>query len=191
LEKEQLSYIPQEPIPIIIEKHHHHHYGQNHIGGPLNPYSGSILRGGPRCKSSSNSDAINMSHCGGIVNTANMCMFSSSANQAKDGCTVDGGHSSQRFTQVHMDIEEGYTTIKLVLKGLDQEKMIRRASQNPGRVVYGDQRSQPVLFGSTQESLVEDPRIATEREELVALELQLIAAKKAKLKAELEAIQNA
>jgi hypothetical protein len=90
--------------------------------------------------------------------------------QAKDGCTVEGGFSSQKFTSIHMDIEDCYTIIKLVLKGV--------------KTVSKDRVLRDFEYTS------EDKRILLEREELIQLELKLIAAKKAKLTAELAELTN-
>ena len=96
--------------------------------------------------------------------------------QAKDGCTVEGGYSSQKFTSIHMDIEDCYTIIKLVLKGVvARERKI----------------SKDYVLRDFYENTSEDQRILSSREELIQLELKLIAAKKAKLTAELAELANA
>jgi len=96
--------------------------------------------------------------------------------QAKDGCTVEGGFSSQAFHRIHMDIEDCYTIIKLVLKGVvTRERTV----------------SKDYVLKDFYENKSEDQRILSSREELIQLELKLIAAKKAKLTAELAELANA
>jgi hypothetical protein len=74
-----------------------------------------------------------------------------------------------------MDIEDCYTIIKLVLKGVVARE----------RTVSKDYVLKDFEYTS------EDKRILLEREELIQLELKLIAAKKAKLTAQLAELANA
>lgn len=203
-EKEQPK--PACTPPFIIREEHHHHYLRPRYSDRI--MRNSILRGaslhdavyGASARESSLNDSYQFGEvddCLGME--ANLSLSKKADATAKDGCTVEGGYSSQTFREVHMDIESDYTTIRLVLKGTEPEKMVCTANAKPrGRRVYGDKRSQPRLesdgvidnLGSDAISLDEDPRIKAEREELIQLELELIAKKKAKLQAELDALNN-
>jgi len=173
LEKEK-SYFNQQ-VPLIIERHHHHYGNYPKIGGPLNPFSYHDGIRGMQIDNQLN-DANYSIPVSGCLNTATLncprvpSTVSYEANNVKDGCTVDGGYSSQKFTQIHMDIEDCYTIIKLVLKGV--------------KTVSKDYVLKDFEYTS------EDKRILLEREELIQLELKLIAAKKAKLTAELAELTN-
>jgi hypothetical protein len=196
--------------PIIIREEHHHHYPRPWYGDRIMcSNSSSMLRGASLNNAvygaSAQELSLKASHqpfgevdaCLGLE--ADFCLSEQANTKAKDGCTVEGDYSSQTFRKVHMDIESDYTTIRLVLKGTEPEKMVRTANAQPrGRRVYGDKRSQPKLesdnpsgdLGDTI-SLDEDPQIIKEaREELIRMELELIAKKKAKLQAELDALNN-
>jgi hypothetical protein len=97
------------------------------------------------------------------------------APHAKDGCTVDGGYSSQKFTKTYMKTEDCCTIIKLVLKGVSRNRTI----------------SKDYVLKDFHENTFEDQRVLSGREELVQLELKLIAAKKAKIMAELAELATA
>jgi hypothetical protein len=174
---------------IVIERHHHHHYGNYpKIGGPLNPFSYTNGIRGIQIDNQLNADRVQSFYSpfttpcdftapsNSSLNTASLnCSqvpspVSYDPMQAKDGCTVEGGYSSQKFTSIHMDIEDCYTIIKLVLKGV--------------KTVSKDRVLRDFEYTS------EDKRILLEREELIQLELKLIAAKKAKLTAELAELTN-
>ena len=204
-------YEKEKPVlnpPIIIrEEHHHYHHPRPWGLGRIASDSSSLLRGAGACgvrASYSAHEPLGVYSAReplgeALVGLANLSLSDYDSTEAKDGCTVEGGHSNQSFREVHMDIESDYTTIRLVLKGADPEKIVRTASAQPrGRKVYGDKRSQPKLENSNvigdaesdAVSLAEDPRIKAEREELVQLELKLIELKKAKLQAEIDALKN-
>jgi hypothetical protein len=100
----------------------------------------------------------------------------------------------QIFRTVHMDIEDDFTTIRLVLKGVKEYAVRESSKRESGRIVHGDDRSRPILKPFVQfdtESVeAEDPRVKQAREELAEMELQLIKAKMAKVAAELASLQN-
>ena len=192
LEKEK-SYFNQQ-APLIIERHHHHYGNYPKIGGPLNPFSYTNGIRGMQIGDQLNADRVQSFYSpfttpcdftapsNSSLNTANLnCSQVPSPVayepiQAKDGCTVEGGYSSQKFTSIHMDIEDCYTIIKLVLKGVVARE----------RTVSKD-----YVLKDFYENTSEDQRILSSREELIQLELKLIAAKKAKLTAELAELANA
>jgi len=178
---------------IVIERHHHHHYGNYpKVGGPLNPYNDRIR--GMQIGDQLNADRVQSFYSPFTTPCAFTAPSNSSLNtaslncsqvpspvsydpiQAKDGCTVEGGFSSQTFHRIKMDVEDCYTIIKLVLKGVvARERTI----------------SKDYVLKDFYENTSEDQRISSSREELIQLELKLIAAKKAKLTAELAELANA
>lgn len=102
------------------------------------------------------------------------------------GCTVEGEHSDQKFSEIPMEIESAYTTISLTL--VVQKPSHKPSVRTAARIVHGDKRSAPIL--EVSESTDVDLRVQAEREELIRLELELLALKKAKVQAEIDALKE-
>jgi len=59
----------------------------------------------------------------------------------REGATVEGGHSTQKFGEQWVDVEDDYTTLKVTLKGFDPE-------QEVAAVVLPGVPSQPATAGA-------------------------------------------
>ena len=47
----------------------------------------------------------------------------------RDGCTVEGDTTGQRFRTVHVELEENYTTLKIFLQGFDDSTPVQVLSE--------------------------------------------------------------
>lgn len=119
LEKEQTQYVqPVVPVPIAVP----YPYPYPYYGGYLKSlsreeptYRSYTKAGGQSFGSTPESTACDFEPVGREVKT-------SGSLGLKEGCTVEGGWSSQNFTTVHIDLEDGApVVIQLVLKGLNSE----------------------------------------------------------------------
>ncbi|MFN9976211.1 MAG: hypothetical protein ACK58T_40565, partial [Phycisphaerae bacterium] len=69
-----------------------------------------------------------------------------------------------------------------------QKPSHKPSARTAARIVHGDKRSAPIL--EVSESTDVDLRVQAEREELIRLELELLALKKAKVQAEIDALKE-
>ena len=102
--------------------------------------------------------------------------------EVKDGATVEGNLSSQRFTTSYIDIEDSYTTLKLFLQGHEPDRVTKP--------VYRVQKPTVVEITEFETEIDETDEtselIRKAKEEAQRLELQIAEMKRAKLQKELE-----
>lgn len=91
----------------------------------------------------------------------------------KDGCTVEGGSTGQRFSQQYINTEETYTTLKVFLQGYEDEHVEVAEAPKKGRKTNKD-------------SKIDDLEAENER-----LRKELAELENAKLKEELEKAKKA
>lgn len=175
LEKE----VPKPDVKVV--EHHHHYNNYDRLGGhrrgivpgtEFRTISGKIQPSygaggqhvnygsslGPSmdwCASRTDSESIQVR---ATSNMAGMSMMPQ--DKVQDGCTVEGGYSSQRFREVHLDLEETSTVIRLFMRGYEEK--------------------QPVIGNAVSKNT-----LAQARAENMLLEVQILEAKKAKLLKEL------
>lgn len=132
LEKERTQYVqPVVPMPIPVPYPYpvyrptwNYRYDNDPMYGQLKSVS----------RESSGGTFSNFTPAGGACGqsmNAGACDFepvetptSATPRGLKEGCTVEGGWSSQNFRTVHIDLEDGApVVIQLILKGLDKETM--------------------------------------------------------------------
>jgi hypothetical protein len=65
--------------------------------------------------------------------------FNTPTPELKDGCTVLGESTGQRFTTVHIDLEDTCTTLKLFLQGWEAEQ-VRHVNEPPVKPKKKDQK---------------------------------------------------
>jgi len=49
--------------------------------------------------------------------------------ELKDGCTVEGHSTGQRFRQIHIDLEDAETCLKLFLVGFEEQEVVATAKK--------------------------------------------------------------
>jgi len=133
----------EKPIKIVEEHHHHHHYRPRTpivppYVPPYQPYwfdgtgqNSPYIKGGGGSGITCSSNASLFS--GPSINTpldfSNLQDSVPSAN-LQEGCTVEGGISGQSFHSVHIDVEEDFVALKIVLMGYEgvvEEVVITRS----------------------------------------------------------------
>lgn len=138
LEKEKPSFT------IIPTVHHHHHYPepkQSPIWPIINPHP--YFRHGTTCDNffgrsynhyTCDEQPINLNagNKGSLMSLNSDSLISCNANSnqsvnwncetpvLQDGCTVEGSHSSQKFSTVYFESETDYVSLKIFLQGYDE-----------------------------------------------------------------------
>lgn len=59
------------------------------------------------------------------------CSAPPPAPELRDGCTVEGGSTGQRFSTTYIDLEDSYTTLKVFLQGFEDEEPVQNISEAP------------------------------------------------------------
>lgn len=133
------------PEPVIIREDHHHYYPPirpwKRPYRPYDPYypdpiwtanSTGVVRGATTGINMSLSSAnLSAKAHSGVQDM--LCFEENSLRPSgplEDGCTVEGGYSSQQFGSTYVDLEDTYTSLKLVLRG--SQSGVATCSQSDG-----------------------------------------------------------
>ena len=118
---------------------------------------------------------------GGFIGAA------SAAATQRDGATVEGGRSSQRFSTTHIDMEDTFTTLKLFLQGVDPKVEVVKHVHIGASINPRSANIDPIgnTFAGSDE--IKAQRL---REENAKLELELETLRNQQLQAELEKLRS-
>jgi len=190
-----------QPTYTPVEHHHHYHHYPNYANNTIKYGSigGSLCRG-VRSKSSNHlndspdsfvmNDAsftsnVNYSNFAGAA-AASMNWMEQEAStslesksKVQDGCTVEGSYSSQSFRTVNVEVEDDYTELKLVLRGVESKLNLVK-TKTVKRVV-----EQTV----SNESGNITTKIQEEQNKIAELELKIAEAKRKRLEKELAELE--
>lgn len=139
-----------------------------------------IAKGGTVRDQSLEAKGATMDFCDHEMERSSSFGFAAPAGGAlRDGCTVEGNATGQRFHQVYMDLETDYVSVKCFLQGYDP------AAQEVVRQSHGD--GYRVAPKGTHEVSHKQGRINDLEAENQKLREELARMENAKLKAEIEA----
>lgn len=138
-----------------------------------------------------------MSMCDGVKSITSSCTKDLESCQLplSDGCTVEGAATGQSWTEVTIEIEETYTTLKLFLQGYEENTKVAGTQFNEDL-----QNLEPLFlrkeenFNESNEDLTnlesENERLRLKIEEIKSLKKQRLIEEKQNLLNELSKLQN-
>lgn len=110
--------------------------------------------------------------------------------ELKDGCTVEGHSTGQRFRQIHIDLEDAETCLKLFLVGFEEQEVVATAKKKKRKTVKDDKitdlERENLRLQQELENLQSEEEAEAEEEKALAENQRLkeeLAAKKKKKKA--------
>lgn len=179
--------------PQVTEVHHHHHHDY-WWPRPWRPYYGvrgladnDLLRGnsinmvGPASASFSASlDGVKEQSLAPTHDS-----FCPPTADLKDGCTVEGGHTSQSFGTAYVDYEETATVLKMFLQGFEKAPTVAKRSTSA-------EFARQAVESRKHAAEAAEPAVDQELEDLkqrrIELEKQLEKKRIAELEAELGSV---
>lgn len=130
--------------------------------------------------------------CDSLNADVDVSVSSGSSGMIKDGATVEGGYSSQRFSSVSVDVDwDNYITLKLFLQGRTQATQAKVEIKGDISKLNSEDLGQIIKekVKAAQESDLER-QLREAKEDQLRLELALIAEKKKKLEKELKELKK-